>query len=247
MGRAGLAAVLILGGLALAGPAPAQTRTDGQKPTTTTTSAPPPRTSQGQPTRTAPTTLPMDPGSLTGAPSTGSPTRTSPDYGPMGPTGTRTTRPRRSADPPPDTGSGDEIPYVDPPAAPGYGPAADTPVRTAGGKPVTQTHGPSAPTPPAAPSVAPATGTAAAPAAPIPPQAGPASPQPTTDAVIADQPAPPPPANPNLLWIALAGLAAMLVAAGLGLRHILAAPQLTFRVTVDHGVQSAPRFKGAAS
>jgi hypothetical protein len=236
----GLAVVLAMSGLADAARAQEQPVTRGDqtsKPTTTTSSAP----SRTTTTRTAPSTRPVDPGGLSGIPSSGSPTSAGPSYGPAGPGGTRTTRPRRSADPPPDTGG--DIPYVDPPAAPGYESAADAgPVKTAGGKPPPgpAAHSPAMPSasaPPDSPATGAQPGSVVAPPPPIKPENG-----------TVPQATPPLPGLPgNTLWIALAGLAAMLLAAGLGLRHILTAPHLSFRVTVDHGVQSAPRFKGAAS
>lgn len=238
--------------LAGAGLAAAQTVTRGDQAPKPTTSSAPPRTTQapsgptssGQrtPSRTMPSTLPVDPGGLGGLPAPGSPSA-GPSYGPGAPGGVRTVRPRRSAEPPPETGSGDDIPYVDPPAAPGYESATDTPVRTAGGRPPpsASAHG-AAPPPPSAPA-APTTTTASAkaPASPTAPASASAAPPPIIP--IADGPVLP----ANSLWIALGGLAAMLAAAGLGLRHILAAPHLGFRVTMDNGVQSAPRFKGQGS
>lgn len=239
--RAGALFGAALALLTCAGPAAAQTVTRGDqtsKPPPTTTA--PPRTGSSQPTRTMPSTLPVDPGGLGGLPAQGSPSAGS-SYGPGAPGGTRTVRPRRSAEPPPETGAGEDIPYVDPPAAPGYESATDTPVRSAGGKPAT------APSTHAAAPAAPATPAAAAPTAPAPASPAPApAVRPPVKSPVDGAPTLPP-LDPNLLWIALGGLAAMLVAAALGLRHILAAPHLSFRVTVDHGVQSAPRFKGAAS
>ncbi len=237
--RARLTPVLVLASLALAGPALAQTRTD-QGPSKPTTAAPPRPTPTSPTPRTVPT-MPVDPGGVSGMPSSGSPGQAGSDFGPMGPGGTRTTRPRRSAAPPPDTGSGGDIPYVDPPAAPGYESAADTgPMKTAGGKPV----------PPTAPHTA-APGAPVSPAAPPTTSAAPAPPTVATPPAVANNvtivegPAQLA-SNPNALWIALGGLAVMLGAAGLGLRHLLA-PQLSVRVRMDNGVQSAPRRKDGAA
>lgn len=224
--------------LACAGLASAQTVTRGDQ-TAKPTATPPARTTQTAPSRSPPSSaLPVDPGAFSTAPG---PTPSTSSPGPISPGGVRTVRPRRSADSAPDPG-GEEIPYVDPPAAPGYEPSANAPTTTVGA-------GPAAGSPPAAaarrqPAAASAP-TRQDPSQP-PPAAAPSA-QADTAAAVGAAPSLPAPLDPLTGWIALGGLAAMLAAAALGLRHILTAPHLSFRVTVDHGVQSAPRFKGAAS
>lgn len=224
----------VLGLLFLSSPLAAQTVTRGDQTSKPTTAAP--RSTQSAPSRTLPSTLPVDAGSLGASPAP-VPGQSGPSYAPAS-GGVRTVRPRRQAEPTPDP-SGEEIPYVDPPAAPGYESAGDQPSTTTGGKPAAARA--TAPTTTAAAAPAPSTPTATAPASapPPPPAAG--------DAAIIDAKAAIPSLDPLAGWIALGGLAAMLAAAAMGLRHLLTAPHLSFRVTVDHGVQSAPRFRGAAS
>ncbi|MDQ0464962.1 hypothetical protein QO010_002746 [Caulobacter ginsengisoli] len=233
---AGLIAALALTGLVAAGPALAQTRGSQTQPKPTT-AAPPPSQPSSTPTRTAPTTMPVDPGSLSGMPA-GSPARTGPDYGPGG---TTTTRPRRSTAPPPEAPPADDIPYVDPPAAPGYESATDAPMKTAGGR--APPTAPSSPATPAAPSSAAASASAPDGDATVSEVIITNTPQPPSPPEPA--PAPPtPPSDNQTLWIALVGLAVMLAAAALGLKHLLT-PRLSFRVRMDNGVQSAPSRKDA--